>query len=506
MTRQEIYNRIQELGSKQSYIAAEMTRLGFWNQGGEPTIPAELSRQATALQTELNQLMERQRRYNSRQAMLQEMRQARMAAAKQRRIETKARRDTARLTRAENWKNKLATTVPYLGDRVSAGLRNNTADTARLTQFGLPVFDSPLALAQAMALPLNELRFLAYNRAVSTVSHYKRFYLAKKSGGRRLISAPMPRLKKAQLWVLEHVLNKVQPTEFAHGFVLERSILTNATPHVGQDVVINVDLKNFFPTIGYPRVKGLLVKLGYGEAVATILALLCTEPDTEMVQMDGKTYHVGNGERTLPQGAPTSPAITNLLAYRLDRRLQGMATNFGYTYTRYADDLTFSASGEAAGKANQVLWAVEQIVQSEGFTVHPDKVTVMRKGDQQRVTGIVVNQKPSIDRPTLRRFRALLHQIGQTGWEGKTWGNPNPTADLQHVVVGYANFVMMVKPDLGRELRATIARLVGKKAVDSITTTGSATFGEVTPVSMPVPTPTMPPPAPSASKDWWDVL
>ncbi|MBO0929490.1 reverse transcriptase family protein [Fibrella aquatilis] len=506
MTRQEIYNRIQELGSKQSYIAAEMTRLGFWNQGGEPTIPAELTQQATALQTELNQLMERQRRYQSRQAMLQEMRQARMAAAKQRRLETKVRREAARLARAETWKNKLATTVPYLGDEVSAGLKNTTSDPARLAYFGLPHFDSPLALAQAMSLPLSELRFLAYNRAVSTVSHYKRFYLAKKSGGKRLISAPMPRLKKAQLWVLEHILHKVQPTEFAHGFVTDRSILTNATPHVGQDVVINVDLKNFFPTIGYPRVKGLLTKLGYSEAIATILALLCTEPDTEAVQMDGKTYHVGNGERTLPQGAPTSPAITNLLAYRLDRRLQGMAARFGYAYTRYADDLTFSATGAAAGKANQVLWAVEQIVQSEGFTVHPDKVTVMRKGDQQRVTGIVVNQKPSIDRATLRQFRALLHQIGQSGWESKTWGNPNPTADIQNVVIGYANFVMMVKPDLGRQLRATIAGLISKPPTSSSASSMPTIADDLSPVSAPITTPLVPPTAPPASKDWWDVL
>ncbi|CCH01539.1 RNA-directed DNA polymerase [Fibrella aestuarina BUZ 2] len=499
MTRQEIQKRIEELGSKQQFIIAEMTRLGFWTQHGEP-IPAELVAQDAALQKELSQLLDRQRRFQSRDAMLKEMRQARMAAAKQRRIETKQRREAARKARADAWQATLATDVPYLGEGTPAALANHTADPDRLRQVGLPQFESPLALARAMGLSLSELRFLAYNRAVSTVSHYKRFHLIKKSGGKRLISAPMPRLKKAQLWVLENILSKVQPTEQAHGFRAERSILTNAQPHVGKDVVINIDLKNFFPTVSYGRVKGLLAKLGYSEALATVLALLCTEPDTQALQVDGKTYYVGNGSRYLPQGAPTSPALTNLLAYRLDRRLNGLAQAFGYVYTRYADDLTFSASGSGAGKANQLIWAVEQIVQGEGFVVHPDKISVRRKGQQQRVTGIVVNQKASIDRATLRRFRALLHQIGQTGWEGKTWGNPAPEADIQQVVLGYAHFVQMVKPELGRSLVASIRALIQSRPdaalaqpVEPVPATVSSTATNSAPVARPV-------------KEWWDVL
>ncbi|MEZ0610264.1 reverse transcriptase domain-containing protein [Fibrella sp. WM1] len=500
MTRQEIQKRIEELGSKQQFIIAEMTRLGFWTQHDEP-IPAELVAQDAALQKELSQLLERQRRFQSRDAMLKEMRQARMAAAKQRRIETKQRREAARKARAEAWQATLATAIPYLGDGNPAALANHTADSARLAQFGLPQFESPLALATAMKLSLSELRFLAYNRAVSTVSHYKRFHLTKKSGGKRLISAPMPRLKKAQLWVLENILNKVQPTEHAHGFRAERSILTNALPHVGQDVVINIDLKNFFPTVSYARVKGLLAKLGYSEAIATVLALLCTEPDTQALQVDGKTYHVGNGSRHLPQGAPTSPALTNLLAYRLDRRLNGLARAFGYVYTRYADDLTFSATGSVASQANQLIWAVEQIVQGEGFVVHPDKISVMRKGQQQRVTGIVVNQKASIDRATLRRFRALLHQIGQTGWEGKSWGSPAPEADIRQVVLGYAHFVQMVKPELGRTLVANIRELINGRPVAAV-----ANPVEPQPTSDPILTVTTPTPVANPAKDWWDIF
>ncbi|RYF71468.1 MAG: RNA-directed DNA polymerase, partial [Cytophagaceae bacterium] len=349
------------------------------------------------------------------------------------------------------------------------------------------------------------------HRPVSTVNHYKSFYLPKKSGGKRLISAPMPRLKKAQLWILEHLLQKITPTEQAHGFTTGRSIVSNAQPHVGQEVVINVDLKDFFPTISFPRVKGLFMALGFSEQLATLLALLCTELPTYAVSLDGRTYYVATDERRLPQGAPTSPAISNLIAYRLDRRLQGMATRFGYAYTRYADDLTFSASDTAVKQVEQVLWSVNQIVESEGFTVHPDKISVMRKGSQQRVTGVVVNDKPGVDRATLRRFRALLHQISLTGWAGKSWGGTatNHQADLRNVVMGYANFVAMVKPEQGQALREQINKLIGgtnlsvnpllseQPAPDNApVVTGESTLGTLS----------QKPPILSQNKDWWDVL
>ena len=96
--------------------------------------------------------------------------------------------------------------------------------------------------------------------------------------------------------------------------------------------------------------KGKFLGLGYPEAVATVLALICTEPDVDEVELDGQRLYVARGPRRLPQGAPTSPALTNLICWRLDRRLSGLAAKLGFTYTRYADDMTFSASGEAAGE------------------------------------------------------------------------------------------------------------------------------------------------------------
>src|SRR5204862_2490119 len=135
---------------------------------------------------------------------------------------------------------------------------------------GLPVLQSPEQIAAALGIGVPSLRFLAFSRRTATTTHYVRFLIPKKTGGTRLISAPMARLKAAQHWILERLLEPVPVHDAAHGFRTKRSIVTNATPHVGASVVVNVDLENFFPTVGFARVKGLFRALCYGEAAATI--------------------------------------------------------------------------------------------------------------------------------------------------------------------------------------------------------------------------------------------
>jgi retron-type reverse transcriptase len=199
--------------------------------------------------------------------------------------------------------------------------------------------------------------------------------------------------------------------------------------------------------------------LGYSEAAATIFALLCTEPEIETVELDGRTWYVALSERHLPQGAPSSPAITNMLCRRLDRRLLKMADECGFAYTRYADDLTFSASGESLQNICNVLRRTESIVTHEGFAIHPRKTRVMRRSRQQEVTGIVVNAKANIARETLRRFRAVLYQVEKDGPEGKHWGNsPDVIASLR----GFANFVYMVSPEKGAEYQRRVRALIEK--------------------------------------------
>uniref|UniRef100_A0AAU6WR92 RNA-directed DNA polymerase n=1 Tax=Chryseobacterium endophyticum TaxID=1854762 RepID=A0AAU6WR92_9FLAO len=130
-----------------------------------------------------------------------------------------------------------------------------------------------------------------------------------------------------QQWILDNILNRLPVEDVAHGFVSGKSIVTNAAPHLGKAVIINIDLKDFFPSISYKRVKGLFSKLGYSEQLSTIFALICTQAHTEEVLIDGLTYFVQKGERFLPQGSPASPAISNMISYKLDKRLQGLAKN-----------------------------------------------------------------------------------------------------------------------------------------------------------------------------------
>ena len=372
----------------------------------EPGVPELLIKQETQLQKELNQLWEQKRKYQNKEAVLKEMRMKRMAEAKLKREETKKKREQLRFEKAVAWKQKKETEIIYLGEGVSVGLHNTENNLAALQKNNLPVFANETELAAAMNIELKELRFLAFNRKVSTVSHYKKFLIPKKSGGHRLISAPMPRLKKAQHWILENILNKVPLHDAVNGFALNRSIVTNAQPHIGKELLLNMDVKDFFPSVHFKRVKGLLQQLGYCEKIATLFALLCTEAVTEEVELDGKKYFVQKGNRVLPQGSPASPAITNILCFRLDKRLQGLADKLQCTYTRYADDISFSGGKEV--NAQQLVWRIKKVLQDEGFTAHPEKIRIMRKGTQQEVTGVVVNDRLSVSRKKLRAFRSLL--------------------------------------------------------------------------------------------------
>jgi retron-type reverse transcriptase len=315
-----------------------------------------------------------------------------------------------------------------------------------LEKWGLADFPTHRSLAQSMAITIGELRFLAYGRKVSKTSHYRRFLMPKKRGGHRLISAPMPRLKQAQRWILVQILEKVPLHDTAHGFRRERSILTNAAPHCGAPLVINLDLRDFFPNVTWKRVFGLFLALGYSRSVATIFAQLCTEPPVEEVEMDGETWQVATGVRHLPQGAPTSPAITNLLCRRMDARMVGIASQHGFAYTRYADDLTFSSPNGDREGSRKLLWQVKRVIEEEGFHLHPDKLRIMGKGRRREVTGLIVGEKPTVPREDVRAFRALLNRLEKHGPAGCSWRGE--TRHILAKVMGYANYLRMV--DAGR--------------------------------------------------------
>jgi RNA-directed DNA polymerase len=448
LNRQEIYDRVKN-STKDAVILEEMKKFGFWKEEeGQAALPEQLITQEAKLSKELNELLEKQRRYQNREKALQEMRTARLQKSRETIAENKKLRKEKAEAKSKAWQNSKKTDIIFLGEDVSKGLNNTTdGNSEKLAEKNLPLISSAEDLALLMKTDIKTIRFLTYNRIVSRVTHYKQFQIPKKVGGFRKISAPMPKLKEAQHWILENILNKLPVHINAHGFALTKSIASNARPHIKKEVLINIDLKDFFPSIHYPRVKGMFKSLGYNEKIATVLALICTESEIDEVELDGITYYAKSGNRALPQGAPTSPAITNYLCRRMDARFTGLAKKYNFEYTRYADDLTFSCVTYNADEFKKFLGFVKKTIKSENFTIHPDKFKVLRKNSKQEVTGIVVNEKLSVERKKIKKFRATLYQVEQKGLQGRSWNYaPNFLASLK----GYANFINQVDPIKGK--------------------------------------------------------
>lgn len=375
---------------------------------------------------------------------------------KQRLREQKKREAAERKQRhAEAVAERRRTDIIYLGRGVSKGLASRTSNVEELGSLGLPVLATPAEVAAALGITVPRLRWLAFHAEATQVTHYVRFTVPKRSGGVRELCAPHADLAAAQEWVRANVLGKVPVHAAAHGFVAGRSTVTNATPHVGAAVVVNADLVDFFPTITFPRVLGIFRQLGYSPAAATVFALLCTEAPRRRVTYAGRPLWVATGRRALPQGACTSPALSNLSARRLDSRLSGIAAKLGFRYTRYADDLTFSAPADE-GTVGYLLARVRHIAQDEGFAVNEAKTRVQRRSARQIVTGVVVNERPGVPRETVRRLRAILHRART---EGLAVQNRENHPHFEAWLRGMVAYVQMINPAQGTPLRDALAQV-----------------------------------------------
>ena len=371
------------------------------------------------------------------QRAVQQSKEAKRRLKQQKQDEAAARKKA----HAEAVAHRHATDIFYLGRGVSKGLADRRSHVEKLTSQRLAALATPEELAKAMNLTIPRLRWLAFHSEAAKQAHYIQFTIPKKSGGVRKVAAPHKEMASAQRWILDHVLRELRIHVAAHGFQPGRSIVTNAEPHVGADVLVNVDLKDFFPSLTFWRVEGLFRSLGYSPAVATILALLCTECPRETVKLNGQTYHVATGPRCLPQGACTSPAISNLIARHLDHRLFGMAKKLGWNYSRYADDISFSASGDAATCVGYALARIRHIAQDEGFAVNEKKTRVLRNHAQQSVTGIVVNDHMSVSRKTVRQLRAILHNAKKSGLESQNRDGHENFAEWLQGMISYVEMV-----------------------------------------------------------------
>ena len=289
----------------------------------------------------------------------------------------------------------------------------------------VPPLATTRELAMWIGIALDDLVVLADRRGISRTSrdqrarHYRYAWIPKPTGGSRLVEAPKARLRTAQRRILDGILAHIPPHDAAHGFRTGHSVITFAETHVGHDVVLRVDLQAFFPSVFGARVIGILRTAGYPEEVSRTLAALCTHrtpPDVLATAPTPAPLDIARLRTPhLPQGAPTSGALANLAAYRLDLRVAALASKLGATYSRYADDLVLSGDRELAHAAPTIVARLAAIATEEGFSLNFRKTRVMTSATRQRVTGIVVNEKLSAPRADIERLRAILHNCRRFG-------------------------------------------------------------------------------------------
>jgi hypothetical protein len=335
----------------------------------------------------------------------------------------------------------------------------------------IPEITTATALAAQFGLTPSELAWFAHPEARrrapdGPLCHYRYHWVAKRSGSARLIEAPKTRLRTIQRTLLDHLIAPIPPHEAAHGFRAGRSVRSFVAPHVGQQVVLRVDLRDFFPSIGAPRVRALFSTAGYPEEVARLLTGLCTnrtphsvwsQPGSPLSSAEMQRLRRLYSQPHLPQGAPTSPALANLCAFHLDCRLAGLARSAGAAYTRYADDLLFSGGPLFARRVERFFVHVCAVAIEEGFTVAIHKKRVMRRGTRQRAAGLVLNDRINIARDDYDTLKATLYNCTRND---PCRQNVSNHPDFRAHLAGRVAYVESIHPARGQRLRGMFERIV----------------------------------------------
>ena len=342
-------------------------------------------------------------------------------------------------------------------------------DAEKIARLKLPPLDNLEELADLVRKPVSELQFLFHRDGKSR--HYYAREIPKKSGGTRLLTIPLPRLKSVQSSILEKLVSRLPLQDSTHGFRAGRGVLSGASVHVGREVVICLDIKDFFPSFDARRVSGYFKNLGYSRGLSNAIAALTTAsvwqastpPDSGGKKEPANEPFGGHADFQaagfkpgLPQGAPTSPGIANAICWRMDKRLCALARKFGGDYTRYADDLTFSGGDDMAAHASSLIAIVRKIVKTEGLTLNEKKTRVMRKGRQQRVTGVIVNQQTNVPRRDFDKLKAILHNCAKHGHAGQNRENHQ---DFEGHLRGRIAHATHIGPKRGAKLKAIFDRI-----------------------------------------------
>lgn len=386
-----------------------------------------------------------------------------------------AERLTEELAVAPDDRDELADLLASLGAlhhgmRERPLLRRWATDAPEMAEspWPVPTVATTKELAVWLGVEVDALIALADARGISRVAaedrrrHY-RYTWVQKRAGHRLLEAPKSRLRTIQRYVLDDIVARIPPHPAAHGFRRGHSISTFAAPHVGRAVVIRLDLSAFFTSVFRARVASILRTAGYPDGVARTLAALCTHatPRDVLAAAPASTRHdplalARFRSPHLPQGAPTSGALANLAAYRLDVRVAALASALGARYTRYADDLALSGDRELVRAAPTIIARIGAIASEEGFALNFRKTRVMTAATRQRLTGLVVNAKLAVARGELDELRAILHNCARTGPEAQ---NRDTHLDLRGHLLGRISWVASVDAAKGARLRSLFERI-----------------------------------------------
>jgi RNA-directed DNA polymerase len=261
----------------------------------------------------------------------------------------------------------------------------------KLNLFGLPVIQSIDDFSAIVHIS----KYSIYQLSANSNKYYTTYNIPKKSGGSRLICQPSKNLKGLQSWILVNLLNKVKVSPSCKGFRKGSSILDNALPHKGSNTILNLDLKDFFPSITHKQVYNIFKTIGYNKLMSTVFSNICTYNDS------------------LPQGGPCSPTLANLATWQLDLRIQGFVGKRGISYTRYADDLTFS--GLNPQKISKIIPTIKSIITNENFQVNNKKTRLLSSARRKVVTGLVINDESvGVGKMKYKELRSKIHHLTMT--------------------------------------------------------------------------------------------
>lgn len=285
---------------------------------------------------------------------------------------------------------------------------------------GLPIISSPEHFSLLVGIDHNYICNMAY----ATSRFYRHFTILKKSGKPRDIYEPLPDLKYVQTWILENILEKCSVSPYAKAYVKGRTLKHNAKFHKAQKTVVTMDIKDFFPSITTEDVTKIFEKLGYFPNVSCFLAHLCCL------------------NFSLPQGAPTSPYLSNLRFSSIDAQISEYTTDEKIRYTRYADDLTFSGDFNE----HHLIQTISDIIHDNGFCINPSKTRVARQNARQEVTGIVVNEKMQISKLKRKEIRQQMYYIQKFGLESHLEHIHETRSNYVNHLIGQVNFALFVNP------------------------------------------------------------